>query len=302
MSDHDLLFGYDEDRRWIWADDGDGWVIDLPASAALLLDRATSRGSTARKWLARGVVLEIGDGETNRSFGRKEIGELLIEAAEPLVGLTTGSSIDDDRLPVLAHGSALLAALLNAIGQPEDPDAPPDAELSAEVDVLARFCDECDAAASLRVQPRRDATFRLRWRELDRQIVDQCAVTLEDVLASGAIEGDAVRLFPSAHAGDEERNDEWHALAHDSLVSSKLAALAVMRELMAGTSCNETQLIAIVQSLNSIRLILGTRLDVDEEDGPRTRGDDESDAERYTYLGYLQHGIVDALATVFPPT
>jgi hypothetical protein len=61
---------------------------------------------------------------------------------------------------------------------------------------------------------------------------------------------------------------------------------------------NEDELLAWLGSLNSIRLVVGTRLDVTEETTERDFADDEEAAglfELYGYLTWLQGWVIEAL-------
>lgn len=300
MGDDDLLFGWDEDRRWVWADDGETWRVDLPGSAAALVARAAARSTTTRAWLKRGAVLEVSDGDASRSFRRREITELLTAAGGALKGLGDETSADDDRLAVLAQGAALLAAVLDALSQPDHVDAPPDAKLSAEVSALTRLCEEFDRASQVRVQPRADGSFRLRWTDQDRSLLAEFTTMFSEILDSNSDIGDAARLFPSAYGGDAERNTEWVAVTRDELTDRRRAALETARELMTRSSCDEEPLLALVQTLNGVRLVLGTRLDVSEDGRPRARRRDAQALECFDYLGRLQYEIIEALRTVLP--
>lgn len=300
MGDDDLLFGWNEDQRWVWADDGDAWMLALPESAAALLRRAAARSSTTKGWLRRGAVLEVSDGETARSFRRREITELLTAAGEALTGVADEPAVDDDRLATLAQGAALLATVLDAISQPHSADAPPDAELSIEVAALARLCEECDRAPRMRVQPRADGTFRLRWTDDDRSLLAEFGTMFGEILDSGADNGDAARLFPSAYGGDVERNTEWVAVTRDELTDRRRTALATARELMTRSSCDEAPLLALAQTINGMRLVLGTRLNVSDDGAPRAESHDGEVLECFEYLGRLQYEIVEALRTVLP--
>ena len=66
---------------------------------------------------------------------------------------------------------------------------------------------------------------------------------------------------------------------------------------------DEEQLVAWMGSINDIRLVLGTRLDVTEDDRGNEVPDDHPDAQLhavYHYLGWLEEQIVEALAEGLP--
>jgi hypothetical protein len=85
------------------------------------------------------------------------------------------------------------------------------------------------------------------------------------------------RLFPPAYhlADDAEAEVEYQRLMRDELVASRLASLDQLDELLAadrfdaserGVVLDDAGMQAFLQSLNGLRLVLGTMLDVGESD------------------------------------
>lgn len=114
-----------------------------------------------------------------------------------------------------------------------------------------------------------------------------------------------VRLFPVAHPDDEAAEAEYQRLMRDDLVQSKLAAIerveAVLRaERKSDRVVDEVGLLDFMQSLNAIRLVLGTMLGV-SDDPTQDEVDDrvESSAEYhlYAYLSWLLEHCVRAAAS-----
>ena len=110
------------------------------------------------------------------------------------------------------------------------------------------------------------------------------------------------RLFPPAYhlADDEAAESEFQRLMHDDLVTSRLESIATVEAAMAeGRPMSEGELLGFMQSLNSVRLVLGTLLDVSEEHDPSTVRDDDPMAGEhhlYTYLSWLLEHTVQALS------
>ena len=89
-----------------------------------------------------------------------------------------------------------------------------------------------------------------------------------------------------------------HYMADDLLASHK-RALDVMEETIDAERLDEEQLIGWLRALNDLRLVLGTRLDVSEDMYEREMDPDDPRAPAfalYTYLGWLQEQVVEALA------
>ena len=158
---------------------------------------------------------------------------------------------------------------------------------------------------SRRVKRSRKGGFDLRIPAEERDLLRSVGPQLRDVLvqqAATAQPGDdpAVdRLFPVAYPTDEDRETEYRLLVHDELLSSHLAALAVLEETAGADHLDEDQLLAWMRALNEVRLVLGTRLDVSEEgdERPVDRRDPRAAAFAvYDYLTYLQGEIIEALS------
>lgn len=104
------------------------------------------------------------------------------------------------------------------------------------------------------------------------------------------------RLFPTAYPDDDELEAEYQRLMREELVQSRLAAIdAVERVLTGNGRVDEAGLTAFMQSVNAIRLILGTMLDVtdDEPDRPEP---DIPEYQLYGYLSWLLEWAVRAAA------
>ena len=111
------------------------------------------------------------------------------------------------------------------------------------------------------------------------------------------------RMFPPAYhlATDEESETEYQRLMHEDLVASRLEALTTVTAALRDHSVlDEGGLGALMQSLNALRLVLGTLLDVDEEhDLDDVRPDDPMVGEHhlYGYLSYLLDAAVRAASS-----
>lgn len=136
--------------------------------------------------------------------------------------------------------------------------------------------------------------------ELIRRLLgDLRAILGEDAPDSGA-RLLLVRLFPVVHADDPEAEAEYQRLMREELVESKLAAMQVVDDALTGDGrVDEGRLIAFMQSINSIRLVLGTMLGVsDDPDEDEVTPGLEGSAEYhlYAYLSWLLEHTVRALS------
>src|SRR4051812_20099751 len=114
MSDEDLLFGWDEDRPWIWASGEEGWVVDLPGSARPLFDNARTRGAS----LARvDEPPPSDDTPTATTWRRDDVTDLLVAAGRALRGADDGAIAGDGLVGEWEAAAQLLAAALEAMSR-----------------------------------------------------------------------------------------------------------------------------------------------------------------------------------------
>jgi len=142
----------------------------------------------------------------------------------------------------------------------------------------------------------RDGRFELRLSDDERDLIVDLAGQLRELLAADDTD-DLRRLYPPAYANDEERNAEYRAMVHDELLQKRLASVDVVERTAAATSLSEEEMTAWMGAVNDLRLVLGTRLDVQEDGDPVPLDDPRAPAYAvYQYLTYLLALIVDALS------
>jgi hypothetical protein len=104
------------------------------------------------------------------------------------------------------------------------------------------------------------------------------------------------RLFPTAYHDEPERDVEYQLLARDELLARRLAALEAMAATAAERQLDTAGLTAWMGSVNDLRLVIGTNLDVSEEDGPFDPDAPDASARAvYGYLTALLDEVVRAL-------
>jgi hypothetical protein len=137
----------------------------------------------------------------------------------------------------------------------------------------------------------------------DREALGRFLVELQAML-DAAEPGDPRlrRLHPAAHHDDPEREAEWQRLMHEELTQSRRADITVAASVLAGSpdeTLDEARMLAWSRALNGLRLVLGTLLDVSEEDDWDDLDPDDPIAPRvhlYGYLGWLMEWTVTALS------
>jgi hypothetical protein len=104
------------------------------------------------------------------------------------------------------------------------------------------------------------------------------------------------RLFPPAYTSpdDRDKEEEFERLMGDDLLAGHREALGVLESTVSAPELTAEQLDGWLRALNSIRLLLGTRLEVSEDDDTDVSG---SPAHAlYYFLGYLQECGIEALS------
>jgi hypothetical protein len=145
------------------------------------------------------------------------------------------------------------------------------------------------------IEARADGRYGVELSEDERGVLASLPGQLRDALDAG--EPTLYRLFPPAHAEDDTANEEYATLVGPGLVDGKLRALAELERTAHATSLDEEELGAWLGALESLRLALGTQLDVTEQGAPLDL--DDPDAPRlalYQWLSWLQDEVVSALS------
>ncbi|HEX9890601.1 MAG TPA: DUF2017 family protein [Actinomycetota bacterium] len=139
--------------------------------------------------------------------------------------------------------------------------------------------------------------YRLRLSEEERAVLRGLPGQMRAMLDSE--DPSAYRLFPPGYQDDPRRAEEFRLLTRDDLVAHKKAAFQVLEETLDADRLDEDQLAAWMGALNDLRLVLGTRLGVTDEDEPDVDPDDPDAPVRslYSFLGWLMEQAVDAAAS-----
>ena len=113
------------------------------------------------------------------------------------------------------------------------------------------------------------------------------------------------RLFPTTYPDDAEKEAEYQRLMREELVASRLHQISAVSKVLEAddSKLDEGQTIAFMQSINAVRVVLGTVLDVSEDDEIGISSDedgdddDEYEGERqlYGYLSWLLEWTVRSL-------
>ncbi|MEY4165019.1 MAG: hypothetical protein RLZ84_264 [Actinomycetota bacterium] len=149
------------------------------------------------------------------------------------------------------------------------------------------------------VSRRDDGTFTINLNDDERSAFVKFFSEFEELLTGDTRDENLRRLFPVAYHDDHENDGEFQRLMHDDLVASKLASLNVSLRIMSASEddiVSEADVLQLMTTLNGLRLVLGTMLDVGEDDGD-IDDDDPLAGQRhlYEYIGWLLEWVVAGL-------
>lgn len=159
-----------------------------------------------------------------------------------------------------------------------------------------------------RVRRTRAGRYQVQLRPNETTLLRQLIAQLREQLTASTDAPIVQRLFPPAYANDAERDAGYQVLTRDTLLEGKLASLAAIESNLGpvgaetDTELDQAELTEWMQALNSLRLVLGTRLDASDEGFEIDPNDPEAPLHAvYEFLGWLLTQIVDEMSETLPP-
>lgn len=142
----------------------------------------------------------------------------------------------------------------------------------------------------------RSGNYQLNLGAGERALLAALAPQLRELLTDPDQPG-LQRLFPPAYGDDNdaEHEEEYRRLMQEDLVARHEAALEILEETANANELKPEQMEAWMRAINQLRLVIGTRLDVTEEDD--FAATEDPDRQVYYLLGYLQECVVEALSS-----
>jgi hypothetical protein len=281
--------------EWFREIDEDRWAVDV--SEADRAELAAVIGRLHELLLSPGTATLRIDASHGATLGAADLALVVEEGGEVVSRTLAAPWAGDGDLSRLAAATSNLRVIAAAVA-----DALATGVVGGEDEAMGlaasitHLLERVLGALDRSVTPTDHGTFRLRWTPADRELVRTLAGELQ-----AALDGDddaLVRLFPPAYGTDEVRSREYAALARDELITSRRAALATVESAMGRDEVDADELHALMRAVNDLRLVLGTQLDVSEDDVRRRRFDD-ADAARwaaYERLTRILGQIVTALS------
>ena len=161
----------------------------------------------------------------------------------------------------------------------------------------------------------KNGNFKIDLADDHRRLLTQLIEQLRDSLTTTTDDANLRRLFPTAYHNDAKKDAEYQRLMRDELLESRLAAIDIAISVLAkDDEITDEQIDFFSRSINSLRLVLGTTLDIAESDydiprdtprdSPQSENSESGDAiegdeyliqkELYEYLGWLLEWTVSA--------
>ncbi len=151
------------------------------------------------------------------------------------------------------------------------------------------------------IRRRRDGRYAVKLDPGVRAVLVSMAEQLSPVLSPH--EPMTRRLFPPAYTADDDQGAErdYRSLVDSALLNHHQESLAMVAKTANAELLDESELNAWLSAIGSMRLVLGTRLDVSEDMVP-PEPDDPAAPEYalYELLGQLQYLIVEVLVEELP--
>ncbi len=136
--------------------------------------------------------------------------------------------------------------------------------------------------------------------EEERELIANLAGQFRSVLAEDA-SPDLRRLYPTAYPDDADKDSEYASLVHDDLLRSRLESVEIVQATVQANSIDPNELAAWMGLFSGLRLLLGTRLDVSEDDEFDPDAPDAPTRALLAWLGLLLEESVEIATDYLPP-
>jgi hypothetical protein len=148
-------------------------------------------------------------------------------------------------------------------------------------------------------EPAGDGNYKVRLPLEARQWVSSLADEMERLVDID--DEDTKRLFPTAYIDDPELDEGYQVLAREQLIDDRRAAIQLVRDSAERSTLTGEELGAWMNVVNNLRLVLGTKLDVSEDEHEiDLEGPNVEALLLYRGLSELLAEIVDGLTTDLP--
>ena len=143
--------------------------------------------------------------------------------------------------------------------------------------------------------PNPDGTFQIVLSGVQRKLLAEVCTELRAELEANSENDVLRRLFPTAHPDDPDQQLFYAQMTRDDLADRRIAALTTVIETAHDDELQRAQIEQWMLAVNAVRLVLGTRLYVSEEDDLDDVDPDDPDHLArvvYEFLGMLLGALV----------
>jgi hypothetical protein len=151
------------------------------------------------------------------------------------------------------------------------------------------------------IRRRRDGRYAIKLDPGVRAVLVTMSEQLSPVL--GSDDPMTKRLFPPAYPtlGMEGVERDYRDLVDSALINHHREAFAVLAKTAQADTLSEPELHSWLSAIESLRLVLGTRLDVSQDmEAPEPEDPKAPEYALYELLGQLQYLMVEVLAAELP--
>jgi hypothetical protein len=149
----------------------------------------------------------------------------------------------------------------------------------------------------VRRQP--DGRFRMVLDARNAEALASLLGDLDELLELAPDDPSLTRLHPTAYHDDPERDAAYQLLAGEELRTKRRATIAAVRDSLGREELTEDELWGWLQALNALRLVVGTRLGIEDDhsERPRRVRDEVEGAlwDVYDFSTQIQHFVISAL-------
>lgn len=141
-----------------------------------------------------------------------------------------------------------------------------------------------------------DGSYRVHLRPEERTLLALLPQQIDPLLDTD--DPTVRRVFPPAYEDDAQADGEYRGLVRSSLLDGRRAALRALGSTAHADHLSDDELESWLGALETLRLVLGTQLDVTEE-GAAAFDPEAPDAPAtalYHWLSWLQESVVHALS------
>ncbi len=156
----------------------------------------------------------------------------------------------------------------------------------------------------------RHGTYKLALPKDQCEVLTHLITELRDSLLTTTDDVSLRRLFPTAYHNDAKKDAEYQRLMREELLASRLSSIETALEVISSSNeLSESEVDAFARSINSLRLVIGTSLDIAESDSSDSSDSDSEipdsnqdelaeqklvQRELYDFLGWILEWTVSA--------